>query len=409
MFRLRKKCASHGIWERDMALCYIDGEILTGENHPIIIKEFLANKQEIGIKILHDYFEKYPESYDLEEQEEIYDEFELNGTMPSRILSQYSEFKRVKGIFNSLNDLPLAFAHIVNREKAIYVESKSLQNVDINTVANAIKALYPEFNIYDDDSAEINDLSSDYKKIASKIALFRKAIHDASNRDFALCYIDGEVLAGDVHPKVIQDFLKNRKQSGKKIILDFFETHPDTFKWIQKQEILNNFEQNGEVPYEIAMQYAEFDRKEQKYNSLDNLPIAFGHICMDQKAVFIEKNSMQNVDMDTVAQAVSVEFPGYGIYNDDSYSPSGGKTISYEKVARLVKKSEYVHCHNCKFDNGDFMYDDDGNLLSWVPGKDTKKFKILKEQQIYKNYKEFNEKNPDKICPICGKHELDID
>ena len=30
-------------------------------------------------------------------------------------------------------------------------------------------------------------------------------------------------------------------------------------------------------------------------------------------------------------------------------------------------------------------------------------------KMIYRTYKEYKEKNPNRICPICGKEELDID
>lgn len=56
---------------------------------------------------------------------------------------------------------------------------------------------------------------------------------------------------------------------------------------------------------------------------------------------------------------------------------------------RMKKMAEYIHCHNCGWDNGDFGY----------PGKDTE----------YKTMEEFEKKNPDGKCPKCGEQELDID
>jgi ubiquitin C-terminal hydrolase len=55
------------------------------------------------------------------------------------------------------------------------------------------------------------------------------------------------------------------------------------------------------------------------------------------------------------------------------------------------------------------MYNDDGTLQSWVPSPDTKKFKKLKENQVYKTEEEFYKKNPDWKCPKCGKNELYMD
>ena len=79
------------------------------------------------------------------------------------------------------------------------------------------------------------------------------------------------------------------------------------------------------------------------------------------------------------------------------------------KKTRLKKIAEYIHCHNCGWDNGDFLYEADGTLQGWAPKKDTKRFKELDKKQIYKTFKDFEEKNPDGICPKCGKQELDID
>jgi len=76
---------------------------------------------------------------------------------------------------------------------------------------------------------------------------------------------------------------------------------------------------------------------------------------------------------------------------------------------RLIKKAEYLHCHNCGWDNGDFMYNEDGTLQDWVPDSKTKKFKKMDKNQVYKTHKEFDEKNSEKICPKCGQQELDID
>ena len=78
-------------------------------------------------------------------------------------------------------------------------------------------------------------------------------------------------------------------------------------------------------------------------------------------------------------------------------------------MSRLKKIAEYIHCHNCGWDNGDFLYEADGTLQGWAPKKDTKRFKELDKKQIYKTLKDFEEKNPDGICPKCGKQELDID
>jgi Zn finger protein HypA/HybF involved in hydrogenase expression len=87
----------------------------------------------------------------------------------------------------------------------------------------------------------------------------------------------------------------------------------------------------------------------------------------------------------------------------DKLKSSNTKTSSFKKEA------VYLHCHNCDWDNGDFMYNDDGTLQDWVPDKNTKRFKKMDKSQIYKTETEFEEKNPERKCPMCGKQELDMD
>lgn len=76
-------------------------------------------------------------------------------------------------------------------------------------------------------------------------------------------------------------------------------------------------------------------------------------------------------------------------------------------MKRLIKKSEYVYCNDCGFDNGDFMYSDN-ELMEWVPNKNTKKFKQLEKNQVYKSREIYDKENPEDICPKCGK-TLSID
>jgi hypothetical protein len=78
-------------------------------------------------------------------------------------------------------------------------------------------------------------------------------------------------------------------------------------------------------------------------------------------------------------------------------------------MKRLVKKAEYVHCHACGWDNGDFLRNADGTLKMWAEDLGPKKFQKLDDIQIYKSWEEFKSKNPEGVCPICHKQELDVD
>ena len=245
-----------------------------------------------------------------------------------------------------------AWAHLVEDEKAIYIESKSLKGITLEEAAKAIKNCYSDYDIYDDDSGiKVEDKWVNYQKIANK----RLGRHNYLDRDIALVYLNGEVY-------------------------NSFESHTDAI--------------------------AEFD------NVPDDAAIAFAHLLWDENAIYIESESMRNVTLDEVAKIIKKHYLNYDIYDDDSaVKNEDHKWINYKKVAikQLIKKAEFLHCHNCGFDNGDFLRNDDGTLKYWAEGLTEKRFKKLDEKQIYKSRGELNKKNPDGICPECGQQELDID
>jgi hypothetical protein len=103
----------------------------------------------------------------------------------------------------------------------------------------------------------------------------------------------------------------------------------------------------------------------------------------------------------------------------------------------------YLHCHNCDFHQDDFWSKDGWNpikyLEDWkkdlfspeldepftndagfirrngnitlreVIARSIERSANLIRNMKYRTEKEFKEKNPDRICPQCGKKELDID
>lgn len=407
--RLIKK-SRHSLTTRSEALCYIDGEIYDGYTHPQIINDYLKNRKEMAQKILDDYIERNKDDLLDIEIKMLNSEFQLRDKLPRAVTMQYSEFDRNDGKYVPLDNLPLAFAHIVNNENAIYIEQNSMQNVDLNMVANAIKQKYPSYNIYNDDSFKGEGGNpSDYEKVAKIKRLIKKSKHGLYNRDLAFCYIDGEIFTGRIHPDIIQEYLLKRKEIGKRVLNDYFKKHPNKYNEEEKNSIFDYFEKYDYIPSEITMQYSEYNRYGGIYISIDDLPLAFGHIVYNDKAIYVENDSLQNIEMDIVVQCIKDKYPEYNVYNDDSYNQIGGSPGNYEKVAKLIKKSQYVHCHNCGWDNGDFIESDNGELMSWVKNKREKTIKKIKEEQEYNSYKEYKEKNPEGICPKCNKKQLDID
>jgi len=102
----------------------------------------------------------------------------------------------------------------------------------------------------------------------------------------------------------------------------------------------------------------------------------------------------------------------------------------------------YLHCHNCDFSQDDFWsksYNPIRYLLQWedyllgdrLDEQFTDDALFLKERgplttrevvaqllektaqtirgMDYRTLEEFNAKNPERLCPVCGKDELDID
>jgi hypothetical protein len=209
--------------------------------------------------------------------------------------------------------------------------------------------------------------------------------HDIEDRNIAICIIDDKIFEGHAHAAIISDYLD--QNFGVKLNNKY--KRPRIF----------------DAPNFLTdMQNDDVDNIKKHINKL-----AFAHRVDDgdNPGIFLETDSLYNYDERTAAFLLKHEYRGYGIYDDNDY---GDDLLQYRKIAkRLIKKSEFIHCHNCGWDNGDYMYDENGKLLSWVPDPKTKKFKELENNQIYKNRKDYEDKNPEHKCPECGKQELDID
>lgn len=101
--------------------------------------------------------------------------------------------------------------------------------------------------------------------------------HDINNRDLALCYIDGNILTGKTHSDIIKNYLG----------------WDDTPNLIRRPE---------------SEEYSE-----------DIFEIAFGHIIFSEKCVYIEEDSMENTEEDSVNEAVKRKFPEYIINYESMY------------------------------------------------------------------------------------------
>lgn len=169
---LKKKCYFNDN-NRDMALCYIDGKLITGKTHAECIDKYL---KQFNIKLEDTYCRPYTDDniqflsekeqkflddlesldYDLTEEQMNYYMI-IRNKLDNNFLerSEMEDYNNVKD-----NIKQLAFAHIVSEKNAIYIDD-SLINVDMKTVGDVIKLEYPQYNVYT--NAEIN---SDCKLVA---------------------------------------------------------------------------------------------------------------------------------------------------------------------------------------------------------------------------------------------------
>lgn len=161
----------HGLMSRDSALIYIDGTILEGHNHPLMIKNYLNDRRDYGRDIIKKYCEN--KGFSEEDIEECVRFFDETGDLPPKISRDFTEWSRGNNEIKKMSDLALAFGHILHGDKEVFLESSSLVNVDLHTVTLAIKSKYPDYDVYDDDN---QGEDGKYKKIAK---LLKESFIDA--------------------------------------------------------------------------------------------------------------------------------------------------------------------------------------------------------------------------------------
>jgi hypothetical protein len=162
-----RKLAYHGDYTRDMAMCYIDGEIVFGKTHALCIDHYLNEFCNASLDELH--FRPDTDEtlqYRTKEEEEFIDS--LTEAPVGKELEKYLKIveknlredgEDAKTIKDNIKQI--AFGHL--DKKSIYLEEESAIDVDMNIVAIAIKNKYPNYDVYIDGPTE-----SDYRKIAKK-------------------------------------------------------------------------------------------------------------------------------------------------------------------------------------------------------------------------------------------------
>ena len=269
----------YDIMNRNAAVLYIDGEILEGETHANIITKYLNER---GLGGLYNKWHRpglFDDPNDLTE----------NGK---------KDVEKVKENINSM-----AYAHRVDKENGIFIDTSKLYNIDLNTVVNALKNEYKNYDIYDDNNYNPDTL--EFKKIANK----KIKSHDMGKRTSAIAYIDGKILEGNTHAQIIDQYLKNNKLGE----LNDIWTRPELF--IDDLEKL--FEE---------------DKKDVELIKENINSIAFAHKVDKEKRIYLD-TELYNIDRDTIIGAFQNKYKDYDIYDDDNHE------LIIEKIAnkRLIK------------------------------------------------------------------------
>lgn len=125
------------------------------------------------------------------------------------------------------------------------------------------------------------------------------AKHDVNERTCAITYINGKIYEGTTHSECVGKYL-------------------------------NDNEDENFITEDL------FYRKEIYMMTDDTYQIAFAHLLSEQKEIYLELKSLINVTSDQVILALKQKYPGFSIYDDDSYGPYGGASQSYYKIARRL-------------------------------------------------------------------------
>lgn len=212
-----KKVNYHDNNDRECAVVYIDGLFFEAETHNEALTEY-TNLNNIRRT-------NNPSSYKREVLEE-----ELNNNCHF----EDKEFCCLnKVIFDPIERCDV---------KRIFIDDKTMQNINMNELISHIKSEYPQFEIFiDNDNTCAHDMDN-YQKVGKKLKKIIKKSEkinlkdilsdeniewyglntDYGNRDFAITYLDGKLYEGDVHKDTVEEYL-NENNMDPDIYLNYSE------------------------------------------------------------------------------------------------------------------------------------------------------------------------------------------
>jgi hypothetical protein len=274
--RLKKK-SEHDTMNRDCAIVYVNGEFYQGNTHAEALNKYLNNSgKKLNETKYRPFFNVEPKLY--YSDNDIQDINTMNDT----------EFKEI------------AFAHEVKSENAIYIEQYSLQNINIETVAKLFKEQYPSFNIYNDDNYD--NSTQEYQLIARNKSRLKKlsGFHDKNNRTSAIMYLDGEVLEGQDHYDMITKYMKDKYNLDR----------------------------------------TNSDQERETDNLFDSLSYAMGSKVDEDKAIYIDDDTLNNIDEQVMIDAIKAKYPGFNVIIETSSNEDMREY--YKKYMSEEEYNEYL-------------------------------------------------------------------
>lgn len=158
------------------------------------------------------------------------------------------------------------------------------------------------------------------------VSRLKKIAMDIGERDFAIAYINGEIFSARSHASCINEYLNVHSNDG----LNSARFRPD-MKLIDDIENIKNMD--------VIISPSEIEDLKIIKDNIEQLAFAHvvdgsnedsGHWPEDGKHIYIEQNTLFNIDMDSVVNAIKQAYPDYNIYIEETE----------EKIARLKKNAE---------------------------------------------------------------------
>ena len=287
------KKAYHGLNSREKALVYIDGDVLEGRLHTDLVESYL-DKNNYLFEVNKDFIENSDKfsDYTDEEKASLIKELTMAGKISKEMNDAMNEWNRQDDM-PDLSGIPVGFAHLSKNK--IYIDLYSIQNTDVETVSGAFKDAYPDCSIYTDE---------DEKQII--------AMHDQSNRDCAIMYINGDMIEGQVHPKMVEDWLKQHnilEQTNE----EFLEQQGLSDE--EKKEELEVANQNKTMVNELDFALSEFGRQEYDLEEVFDFPLAFAHKVGNE--IYIISDAICNIGFRDLVRRFKNAYPDCDIYTDE--------------------------------------------------------------------------------------------